>query len=91
MTNSARLRSWGQHRAKASPSQRALRICDFYTKQDGKWIQSGSYTALNQDSLNEQMGRNAGHEVSTTCDSGWVVTIASGLEKLEPARYPRWY
>jgi ketosteroid isomerase-like protein len=37
------------------PWQRALRICDFYTKQDGKWIQSGSYTALNQDSLDEQM------------------------------------
>src|SRR5262249_20616560 len=24
-------------------SSRALRICDFYTKNDGKWIQSGSY------------------------------------------------
>ena len=28
---------------------RALRISDYYTKQDGKWIQSGSYTAVNPD------------------------------------------
>src|ERR1041385_3580980 len=27
------------------PFQRVLRICDFYTKDNGKWIQSGSYTA----------------------------------------------
>src|SRR6476659_906416 len=27
------------------PLHRALRICDFYTKNDGKWIQSGSDTA----------------------------------------------
>ena len=38
------------------PSQRALRICDFYTKQNGHWIQSGSDTALHQDSLEQQMG-----------------------------------
>ena len=37
------------------PFQRALRICDFYTKQDGKWIQSGSDTALHQDSLEKQI------------------------------------
>lgn len=37
------------------PSHRALRICDFYTKNDGKWIQSGSDTALHQESLQEQM------------------------------------
>ena len=37
------------------PFQRALRICDFYTKQDGKWIQSGSDTALHQDSLEKQL------------------------------------
>lgn len=38
------------------PSQRALRICDFYTKQNGHWIQSGSDTALHQDSLEQQLG-----------------------------------
>ncbi len=32
------------------PSQRVLRICDFYTKDNGKWIQSGSYTAAHPES-----------------------------------------
>lgn len=34
---------------------RALRICDFYTKNKGSWIQSGSDTALHQESLEEQL------------------------------------
>lgn len=38
-----------------APPHRALRICDFYTKNDGKWIQSGSDTALHQESVQEQM------------------------------------
>jgi len=37
------------------PYHRALRISDFYTKQDGKWIQNGSDTALHQESLEEQV------------------------------------
>ncbi|MEK6333332.1 MAG: nuclear transport factor 2 family protein [Acidobacteriota bacterium] len=37
------------------PYHRALRISDFYTKQDGKWIQSGSDTALHQESVEEQL------------------------------------
>ena len=37
------------------PFHRALRICDFYTKDNGKWIQSGSDTALHQESLEEQL------------------------------------
>jgi len=37
------------------PLHRALRISDFYTKQDGKWIQNGSDTALHQESLEEQV------------------------------------
>ena len=37
------------------PYHRALRISDFYTKQDGKWIQSGSDTALHQESMEEQL------------------------------------
>jgi len=36
-------------------SQRALRICDFYTKDNGKWIQSGSYTDAHPDSAAAQM------------------------------------
>ncbi len=38
------------------PSQRALRICDFYTKDNGKWIQSGSDTALHPESLELRLG-----------------------------------
>ena len=34
---------------------RVLRICDFYTKNDGKWIQSGSYTAAHPESTEAQM------------------------------------
>src|SRR3989442_8332510 len=37
-----------------TPTHRALRICDFYAKNDGKWIQNGSDTALHQESLEEQ-------------------------------------
>jgi ketosteroid isomerase-like protein len=37
------------------PFHRALRISDFYTKQNGKWIQSGSDTALHSESMEEQL------------------------------------
>ncbi len=37
------------------PFHRALRISDFYTKQNGKWIQSGSDTALHQESMEAQL------------------------------------
>ena len=37
------------------PFHRALRISDFYTKENGKWIQSGSDTALHQESLEQQL------------------------------------
>ena len=36
------------------PSRRMLRISDFYTRNDGKWIQSGSDTQLHPDSAEEQ-------------------------------------
>jgi ketosteroid isomerase-like protein len=36
------------------PMKRVLRISDFYTKQDGKWIQTGSDTALHPESADEQ-------------------------------------
>src|SRR2546422_448011 len=39
----------------SAPPHRVLQICDFYTKNDGKWIQSGSDTALHQESLEEQL------------------------------------
>ena len=34
---------------------RVLRISDFYTKNNGQWIQNGSDTALHQESLEEQL------------------------------------
>src|SRR3989440_2101165 len=37
------------------PYHRVLRICDFYTKNNGQWIQSGSDTALHEESLEEQL------------------------------------
>jgi ketosteroid isomerase-like protein len=37
------------------PLHRALRISDFYTKQNGQWIQSGSDTALHPESVEEQL------------------------------------
>jgi ketosteroid isomerase-like protein len=37
------------------PAKRALRIADFYTKQDGQWIQTGSDTELHPESAAEQL------------------------------------
>ncbi len=37
------------------PYHRALRISDFYTKENGKWIQNGSDTALHQESMETQL------------------------------------
>lgn len=37
------------------PHHRVLRICDFYTKQNGHWIQNGSDTALHAESMEEQL------------------------------------
>src|SRR5213078_1519623 len=38
----------------AGPAQRLLRICDFYTKQNGEWIQTGSDTELHPESAARQ-------------------------------------
>ncbi len=38
----------------SGPTKRALRITDFYTKQNGAWIQTGSDTDLHPDSAAEQ-------------------------------------
>jgi len=34
---------------------RVLQICDFYTKNNGNWIQNGSYTGVHQETLQEQL------------------------------------
>ncbi|MFN2576420.1 MAG: DUF4440 domain-containing protein [Pyrinomonadaceae bacterium] len=39
----------------SGPSRRVLRISDFYTKENGQWIQTGSDTALHAESMEEQM------------------------------------
>jgi len=39
----------------SGPSKRTLRISDFYTKQDGQWIQTGSDTELHPESVEEQI------------------------------------
>jgi ketosteroid isomerase-like protein len=56
------------------PFQRALRICDFYTKDNGKWIQSGSDTALHQESPGNswQFGR--------VCEE-WRQTYQTGVSQ----------
>src|SRR6185369_3526020 len=38
----------------AGPSHRTLRITDFYTRQNGGWIQTGSDTELHPESMAEQ-------------------------------------
>jgi hypothetical protein len=38
----------------AGPFHRTLRITDFYTKQNGAWIQAGSDTDLHPESMAEQ-------------------------------------
>ncbi|HWN99045.1 MAG TPA: nuclear transport factor 2 family protein [Blastocatellia bacterium] len=38
----------------SGPSKRTLRIADFYTKQNGQWIQTGSDTELHPESAAEQ-------------------------------------
>jgi ketosteroid isomerase-like protein len=38
-----------------APPHRVLQICDFYTKNDGKWIQNGSDTGMHQETIDEQL------------------------------------
>jgi ketosteroid isomerase-like protein len=75
------------------PNNRALRICDFYTRNDGKWIQSGSYTALHPESAEAQMGasRQIGGEMKKRLldarEAVWRAYFAGDrttLEKLIP-------
>src|SRR5947209_8631220 len=43
-----------ESRTPAGPAKRALRICDFYTKQADGWIQTGSDTELHPESTAAQ-------------------------------------
>ena len=43
-----------EYKVPEGPVQRTLRIADFYTKQDGAWIQTGSDTELHPESVAER-------------------------------------
>jgi len=75
------------------PFHRALRICDFYTKNDGKWIQNGSDTALHAESMEQQMAapRQLGDQMKKRLlearEAVWRAYFAgdrASLEKLIP-------
>jgi ketosteroid isomerase-like protein len=75
------------------PPHRVLQICDFYTKNNGNWIQSGSYTGLHQESLDEQLAspRAIGDEMKKrVLDAreavwrAWFAGDRATLEKLIP-------
>src|SRR5260221_1775359 len=76
-----------------APLHRALRICDFYTRNNRQWIQSGSDTALHQESMEEQLAspRPLGEQMKKRLldarEAVWRAYFAgdrSTLEKLIP-------
>lgn len=76
------------------PYHRALRISDFYTKENGKWIQNGSDTALHQESMEAQLAapRPLGEQMKKSLlearEAVWRAYFAGDratLEKLIPA------
>src|SRR2546430_2450867 len=75
------------------PFHRVLRISDFYTKQNGQWIQNGSDTGLHQESVEEQLAtpRPVGEQMKKRLldarEAVWRAYFAgdrSTLEKLIP-------
>ena len=75
------------------PPLRVLQICDFYTKDDGKWIQSGSYTGAHKETVEEQLAspRSLGDEMKKRLldarEAVWRAYFAGDratLEKLIP-------
>jgi hypothetical protein len=76
------------------PYRRALRIVDFYTKQNGQWIQTGSDTELHPESLaaRNQEHRELGAEEKSSLiaarEAVWKAFFSgdrAALEKLLPA------
>jgi ketosteroid isomerase-like protein len=77
-----------------APPHRVLQICDFYTKNDGKWIQSGSYTGPQQETVEEQLAspRSLGDQMKQRLldarEAVWRAYFAGDratLEKLIPS------
>jgi len=73
--------------------KRVLRISDFYTKQDGQWIQTGSDTDLHPESVAEQqqmpraLGDNARKQLLEAREAVWRAYFSNdraALEKLIP-------
>lgn len=73
----------------SGPSKRTLRIADFYTKQDGKWIQTGSDTELHPDSVAEQQQAfrsipdNAKKQLFEAREAVWRAYFANDRAALE--------
>jgi ketosteroid isomerase-like protein len=76
-----------------APPHRVLQICDFYTKNDGKWIQNGSDTGLQQETVEEQLAlpRSLGDQMKKRLlearEAVWRAYFAGDratLEKLIP-------
>jgi len=76
------------------PFHRALRICDFYTKNDGKWIQSGSDTAVDGETFAQQMAvpRQVGDQMKKRLldarEAVWRAFFAGDRAALEKALPP---
>lgn len=76
------------------PFQRALRICDFYTKDNSKWIQSGSYTATHPDSVEHELAapRQLGDQMKKRLldarESVWRAFFAGDRAALQKALPP---
>src|SRR5215510_11072015 len=75
------------------PLKRVLRIADFYTKQDGKWIQTGSDTELHPESAEEQyqiprqLGEKMKKQLLDAREAVWRAFFSNdrgALEKLIP-------
>ena len=68
------------------PFHRALRISDFYTKQNGQWIQNGSDTALHPESMEEQLAAprpvgGSNEEASARCARSRLARLLRGRSR----------
>jgi ketosteroid isomerase-like protein len=71
------------------PYHRTLRIADFYTKQNGEWIQNGSDTDLHPESVEAQiaiprtLGENQKKALFAAREAVWRAYFAGDRAKLE--------
>jgi hypothetical protein len=83
-----------EYKVPEGPVQRTLRIADFYTKQDGAWIQTGSDTELHPESVAERsqtlrkLSETEKKNLLEAREAVWRAYFAgnrAALEKLLPA------